>query len=100
MPIIFANYQYAQHMFLLFFMGCLLTVGSIERTLKAGEGKWAKSGFYALMVSLSTWYSLKAVASDDCISFAAFSAGTIVASAASGKIHKNKMSKQQNVGNT
>jgi hypothetical protein len=75
----------------LFFMGAVLTIGSIERTLKAGEGKGFLAGFYALLVSLSTWYSLRAAAANDCLAFGIFSAGTIAASVFSGFSHsKNK----------
>ncbi len=72
-------------------MGCVLTIGSIERTLKAGEGKPFTAGFYALLVSISTWYSLTAAASEDCFAFAIFSAGTIFASMASGRFHSKDM---------
>lgn len=78
----------------LFIMGAFLTVGSIERTLKAGEGNWALSAFYTLIVSLATWYSLRAAAEEDCISFAVFSAGTIFASAITALLHRKKSKKR------
>lgn len=76
---------------LLFFMGAVFTVGSIERTLKAGSGNWIMSGFYALTVSISTWYSLRTAASNDCISFAIFSAGTVFASCMIGILHSKRL---------
>ncbi len=84
---LFEKYSFLLKITWLFLMGCVLTVGSIERTLKAGEAKSLLAGFYALLVSLSTWYSLRAAASEDWFAFAVFSAGTIFASIVSGIFH-------------
>ena len=72
----------------LFTAGALLTVGSIERTILAGEGRWVLSGLSAFIVSLTMWYSVRAAADHDCFSFGIFSAGTVVASSLSGLYHK------------
>jgi hypothetical protein len=74
--------------FYTFFMGMILTIGSIERTLQAGEGRWFTAGISSLLVSLATWFSITAAAEQDCILYGVFAAGTILATVLTAKHHQ------------
>lgn len=71
-----------------FVMGALLTLGSIERTLQAGAGRWMSAGFSAALVSLTTWFGVTAAASHNCILYGAFGLGTVLATVMSAKTHE------------
>ena len=72
----------------LFLMGALLTLGSIERTLQAGDGKWFVAGISSAIVSATTWYSIQAAAGQNCKLYASFAIGTVLATMLSAKYHE------------
>lgn len=75
--------------FALFFIcGFILTVGTIERTIQASEGRIWHAGAATLAVTMTTWFSITAAADHDCLLYGSFAAGTVIATMLTARWHR------------